>query len=513
MKPILPGLVVALILGCGGKKTPPATAGDPVAGTPSSSESGASGGSSEGGAETPAVSESDSLKSKVDGLVTVIQTGDAAALRAAIAELSSLGSRNPTLAQIPYNQGVAWMKLGDLANARKSFMSATDLDPSLGPAWVNLGAIAEREGDLSRALRNYQTGLTHAPDDPDLVVGVISVLRKQKRYDDAIREAKAALLKNANNLNAYNNLGLVYIDQGNLDLALFIYLRALDFVVGADKNALIQANLGRVYLLRGDKINARAKLELALSLDPKLVVALLFLADDRLENRDWTAAEKMLTQARELEPENPGIWMNLGIAYRGLGRFEEAKAAYEKALELDPSNADPYLNLALLLGEHMKSYDEALASVQRYRDAGGKDLALAAAWQTDLESQKQKYEIALERERRRKERERKQEEQKRLAEEHERNVQTWEQEEKNKPAPAPDGTAPAPDGGTTPPSPDGASPWSGTGSEGAGSDPGGAAPGTDGSPAPGSGTPESGQESPTSPSEPAPQDGASPWGG
>lgn len=511
MKPLFPGLVALLVLGCGPKKSPPATAGDPVSSAPTSAP-GAEGAPSESGATAP--SEAETLSGKVDGLVSVINTGDAAALRGAITELSSLGTRNPTVAQIPYNQGVAWMKLGDLGNARKSFMSATDLDPALGPAWVNLGAIAEREGDLTRALRNYQTGLSHAPEDPDLVVGVISVLRKQKRYDDAIREAKAALLKNANNLNAYNNLGLVYIDQGNLDLALFIYLRALDFVVDADKNALLQANLGRVYLLRGDKITARSKLELALSLDPKLVVALLFLADDRLENRDFAGAEKMLLQARELEPENAGVWMNLGIAFRGLGRLEEAKAAYEKALELNPSNADPYLNLALLLGEHMKSYDEALASVQRYRDAGGRDLALADAWEADLKVQKQKYELALERERRRKEREKKQEEQRRLAEEHERNVQQWEKEEPQTP-PAPDGSTPAPDGSA--PAPEGSSPWSGTGSEGSGSESGGGAqgssPGAEGAPAPGSGSTESGQESPTSPTEPAPQEGASPWGG
>src|SRR4029079_13849743 len=102
-------------------------------------------------------------------------------------------------------------------------------------------------------------------------------LRRQHQYDLAIAEAKKALGKNANNVNAYNNLGLVYVDQGKLDLALFIYQKALNSIDGAGQNALLHANLGKVYLAQGKVGDAKQERERALELDPHPVAARMFL--------------------------------------------------------------------------------------------------------------------------------------------------------------------------------------------------------------------------------------------
>ena len=40
----------------------------------------------------------------------------------------------------------------------------------------------------------------------------------------------------------------------------------------------------------------------------------------------------------ELDPTYAAAWNNLGIGYEQLGRFDDARKAYEKALELDPDN-------------------------------------------------------------------------------------------------------------------------------------------------------------------------------
>ena len=45
-----------------------------------------------------------------------------------------------------------------------------------------------------------------------------------------------------------------------------------------------------------------------------------------------------LGEGVEIDPTYGGAWNNLGIGYEQLGRFDEARKAYEKALELDPSN-------------------------------------------------------------------------------------------------------------------------------------------------------------------------------
>src|SRR5687767_14747510 len=52
----------------------------------------------------------------------------------------------------------------------------------------------------------------------------------------------------------------------------------------------------------------------------------------------WREAAYRWQQAVELDPTYAAAWNNLGIGYEQLGRFDDARKAYEKALEIDPGN-------------------------------------------------------------------------------------------------------------------------------------------------------------------------------
>lgn len=420
-------------------------------------------------AAEPAAAEpltEDEISAQVNEAVAWLTTGKPELAQQALARLDQLAEEAPDLAEIAYNQGVAYQILGDEDMARKRYLRATDIDPTLGAAWLNLGGIAERDGDLSRALQAYRAGLRDAPDDPDLIVGLIGVLRKMGRSDQAIAEAKKALARNANNINVYNNLGQVYIEQGNLELAQFVYQKALNDIPGADQNALIHANLGQVFLLKDNKANAKLELEQALQLDPSLVIARMYLAQLHMDNRDWTSTAEVLEQAREQEPDNPAIYMNLGITYRGLQRFDDAQASYQKALELDPTNPDPYLNLAVLLGDYMQDYDKALDAIDTYRKEGGEREELVSEWEDSLTAAKKKYERAIARKQRREEARRREElaqqAEEAAAQQAAQEEQEQEQESDGSGAeqPADNGAGEGTDAGAAPP-PAGGSPWSG----------------------------------------------------
>lgn len=514
------GLLALALTGCPKKTDPVDNAGGAAAGGATGAEGGVPIVDATTGQVIGETSvEAPTFEGRMSAAVELLKKGDVESINKARKILDELAVERSDVAEVVFNQGVAAAALGNLDEARKFYLRATDIDPKLGVAWLNLGAVAERAGDLNKALSHYQTGLKYDPTNEQLVVGVIGALRRLGRRDEAISEAKKALSKNANNVDAYNNLGLVYVDQGNYDLALFIYQKALTIKepslgLDAEQNAALHCNLGKVYLLRNEPAVARKELERSLELDPTLVPSLMFLANDRLDNRDWAKAAEYLERAAVLEPENPAIHMNLGIAYRGLGRYDDAKAAYEKTLAIDRSNADPYLNLAALYGEYIKDYDVALTNIQKYRDSGGRDLAMAAAWQADIEAQKAKAEAQKEREKKRKEREARDAERKRLAEQHEADVKKWEQENQQAP---PDGTATPPDGSA--PAPDGSAPAPAPAPEGT------ATPPADGAttPAPTEGTPWGGDPAPApapadpapspAPTEPAPSTEGSPWGG
>jgi Flp pilus assembly protein TadD len=52
----------------------------------------------------------------------------------------------------------------------------------------------------------------------------------------------------------------------------------------------------------------------------------------------WNEALYRWQRATELDPSYAAAWNNLAIAFEHEGRFEEAKQAYDKALQLDPKN-------------------------------------------------------------------------------------------------------------------------------------------------------------------------------
>jgi Tfp pilus assembly protein PilF len=56
------------------------------------------------------------------------------------------------------------------------------------------------------------------------------------------------------------------------------------------------------------------------------------------QNGLWNEALYRWKKAVEIDPTYAAAWNNLAIAYEHEGKFEDAKKAYEKALELDPKN-------------------------------------------------------------------------------------------------------------------------------------------------------------------------------
>ena len=52
----------------------------------------------------------------------------------------------------------------------------------------------------------------------------------------------------------------------------------------------------------------------------------------------WPAAATKFEKAVELDATYAAGWNNLGIAYEQLGRFDDARRAYDKALEIEPHN-------------------------------------------------------------------------------------------------------------------------------------------------------------------------------
>ena len=57
---------------------------------------------------------------------------------------------------------------------------------------------------------------------------------------------------------------------------------------------------------------------------------------ENLREGNFESALSFFEQALLLDPENPDLWNQKGIALRSLGRYDEASECYNKSLQLDP---------------------------------------------------------------------------------------------------------------------------------------------------------------------------------
>lgn len=93
-------------------------------------------------------------------------------------------------------------------------------------------------------------------------------------------------------------------------------------------------------------------------------------------------AAAALGRAIALDPR-PAYYNQLGIAYRALGRFAEARQAYEAALRNDPNYANAHYNLGILCDLYLNDWPSALAHYARYQALAPED-GQVAKWIIDL---------------------------------------------------------------------------------------------------------------------------------
>jgi len=95
--------------------------------------------------------------------------------------------------------------------------------------------------------------------------------------------------------------------------------------------------------------------------DPLARIGAYFLLGDLLKDlRRFEEAEAAYRKAIELKPDYAGAYSDLGSLLEDLKRFEEAEAAYRKTIELKPDHISAYLRLGILLFT-LQRFEEAEA--------------------------------------------------------------------------------------------------------------------------------------------------------
>ncbi len=218
----------------------------------------------------------------------------------------------------------------EILAAVRDLRKAVQMDPSFGPALVELGRALLLAGDAD---------------------GAVATLRKGA----ALMTAEAE---------AHSVLGVALLATGHRDEALVELGRAASLDPGS---AARHGNLGTVLFMNGRVPEAVKEYEIQVGLDGDNARAHSDLGTALLASEDATRAMAELRRAIALDPSHAAFHSNLGYAMQSQGMRGEAVAEYREALRLDPQLGSAWINLATLLAHDPTTRGEARAALETAR--------------------------------------------------------------------------------------------------------------------------------------------------
>ncbi len=232
---------------------------------------------------------------------------------------------------------------GRLPAAIEAGRRATELAPDATEAWIRLAALHAQAGDATTALVTLERARQLAPRDGLLLSDLGAAYNELERFADAETVLRQSLaLRPA--ADTHNNLGVALNGLGRPADAVRAFGGAL-----ALNSASAEAwfNLGVAHALLGDLQQARTAYQRGLALTPAEPRALFNLAMVEAQAGRLDLTARYLTEAIAHAPQSAQLHNELGRAYLGLQRIDDAVAALERARSLDPSSAAIAENLAL----------------------------------------------------------------------------------------------------------------------------------------------------------------------
>ena len=268
---------------------------------------------------------------------------------------------NPDNAETHYNFGIALLQKGNLDEAIAHFQKALQIAPGYAEAHYNLGNALLKKGSVNEAITHYQKALQIKPDFAETHYNLGNVLLQKGNLDEAIAHYQKALQIKPDFAEAHNNLGNALLQEGNVDEAIAHFQKALQITPDLAK---AHNNLGNALLRKGNVDDAIAHYQRALQITPDFAEAQKSLAwvlatCPQASLRNGNKAVELAQRANQLTGDgNPVVLGTLAAAYAEAGRFPEAMATAQRALQL--ADARSNTSLAEALRSQLKLYQAGL---------------------------------------------------------------------------------------------------------------------------------------------------------
>lgn len=102
-----------------------------------------------------------------------------------------------------------------------------------------------------------------------------------------------------------------------------------------------------------------AELEQVVAKDPKNLQAWITLGNDYFDANQAQKSVQAYNKALELDPNNANVLTDQGVMFRALGFFDRALTNFEKAHKLDPKHLQSLFNIGIVYAVDLKQTDKA----------------------------------------------------------------------------------------------------------------------------------------------------------
>lgn len=307
------------------------------------------------------------------------------------------------------NLGNAYIAMKDPDSAEKAFRMGLHLDPANPDGNYNLGVLLMMEGKSVEAIPHFQRVPTQ---NVAARLNLIRAYFESKRTQDALRVATDVSTLNKNDVQLHFSLGVLLASQkqykvAQLELEKADALQPETFEIvynlgqvylrdGQNPKAQIALNralklkpdsveamylLSQAYTNDGRPLDALDLLLRARNLAPENVDVIFLMAQISMSQNYFEDAIPLLESGVQIAPQRADViaalgesyfmagkvdkaidqftklvkiensgrsYSFLGLSYRNLGRFDDAKKYFEEGIKLDPHNASCLFNLGFI---------------------------------------------------------------------------------------------------------------------------------------------------------------------
>ncbi len=257
---------------------------------------------------------------------------------AAIKFYSDAAAKKPDDANIHFQLGYAYTAAQDSENAAKEYRRATELDPTMAPAFVNLGlALLDKHPAEAIAPLRQAIQLGRLPT-PIYLLGI--ALEKTGNLSGAIEQFRDAL----------------DLDHNNFE---------------------VQLELARALLQAKRYEEAEKEFRAALALKPDSTAAHSGLAESLVQQKKNEEAATELATYLQSSPKDAAARIQRAQILTELGKNDEAIAELDRAAAVKPETPDT-IKLRALINYRLKNYDASLAALQKLEAAAPADTDIHA---------------------------------------------------------------------------------------------------------------------------------------